>query len=80
MSTENHGGLCRIWVFYRGSERLCAEPATHFVTYFQDGSGGVTCCDKHLAKAVHRVLTGNNASPDGTAKVRPFATPEKKRR
>lgn len=69
-------GLCRIWVRYRGTERLCAEPATHHVTYFQDGSDSLTCCDKHIAHAVRRVLTGRLAMPHGTARVTPLVTPE----
>jgi hypothetical protein len=71
--------LCMIYKKYRGVESLCAEPATHFVTYFQDGGGGKHCCDKHLAKAVETVLNGPNAGFTDTVRVTPLKRKRKER-
>lgn len=47
----------------------CNNPATHFVSYFTDGSAGVSCCTQHLGRAVDLVLDTLPADNLGTAKV-----------
>lgn len=65
-------GLCRVWKKYRGNETLCGKPATHFVTYFQDGNGGKGCCDKHLAQAIQDVLNEPTAGLSNMVRVTPY--------
>jgi hypothetical protein len=43
---------------------MCGKKATHFVTYFTDGSGGMNCCAPHIARALNLVLNTLPATGD----------------
>lgn len=51
---------------------FCGRPTVAFVSYFTDGSGGMSVCERHIASAVKFVLTGWTADSYGTAKITPL--------
>ncbi|WP_370943970.1 hypothetical protein AB5J62_33355 [Amycolatopsis sp. cg5] len=48
--------FCSIATRFRKVESVCGKEATHFVTYFNDGTEGRYCCTPHLGRAVDAVL------------------------
>ncbi len=63
---------CAVDAKRRGVESLCGKPATHFVTFFDNGNGAENCCDAHIARAIREVLNTAGCGPNTTVQVTPL--------